>query len=154
MQMKEKMRSLASGFKAAGSGTFYTVKHERNMRIHLSVAAYVVFFGIIGKVNHICWAVFFLCFAAVLCAELFNTAVERLCDFLNPGYNRTIGVIKDVAAGAVFIAALCSAAAGLCIFLSPQVLGNIFSVLISKWWLWIVIAMSLIPALCFIFKGK
>lgn len=152
--MKEKLRSLARSFEAAGNGVHFTAMNERNMRIHLSFAAYVIFFGIIGKVNYICWAVFFLCFAGVICAELINTAVEKLCDVTNPEYNPTIGVVKDVAAGAVLIAAICSAAAGLCIFLSPEIFTNVISTVFGNWWLCPVIAISLIIDVCLIFKRK
>lgn len=37
----------------------------------------------------------------VLVSEIFNTAIEALCDFLEPNQNEKIGLIKDVAAGAV-----------------------------------------------------
>lgn len=150
--MKKKMKSLAASFRAAWNGFVWTVRHERNMRIHITVAAYVVLFGILGKASCVHWAIFFLCFAAVMSAELINTALERICDTVEPGFNPAIGIIKDLAAGAVFVAALCSAAAGLCIFLSPAVLGNILNVLTANLWIFALVALSLIPALAFIFK--
>lgn len=36
----------------------------------------------------------------VLIAELFNSAVEALCDFVETRYNEKIGIIKDIAAAA------------------------------------------------------
>jgi len=36
----------------------------------------------------------------LLTTELFNTAVEELCDFVHPGYDERIGAVKDVAAAA------------------------------------------------------
>ena len=36
----------------------------------------------------------------LLTSELFNTAVEQLCDFVQPGYDERIGAVKDVAAAA------------------------------------------------------
>ncbi len=150
--MKKRMKSLAASFKAAGNGIARTVKHERNMRIHISVAAYVILFGILGKVNSVQWAIFFLCFAAVISAEIVNTALERVCDTIEPGFNPSIGIIKDLAAGAVLVAAICSAAAGLCIFLSKEVFGNIINALTLVPWLIIAIALTLIPALVFIFR--
>ena len=150
--MKRRMKSLAASFKAAGNGIARTVKHERNMRIHIVMAVYVILFGFLGKVSSVQWAIFFLCFAAVISAELVNTALERVCDTVDSGFNISIGIIKDLAAGAVLVSALCSAAAGLCIFLSPQVLGNILNVLTANLWVFALIALSLIPALVFIFK--
>lgn len=150
--MKRRIKSLAASFKAAGKGIARTVKYERNMRIHITVAIYVILFGILGKASSVHWAIFFLCFAAVISAELVNTALERVCDTIEPGFNPSIGIIKDLAAGAVLIAALCSAAAGLCIFLSPAVFGNIISALFLAPWLVIIIALTIVPALVFIFK--
>ena len=42
----------------------------------------------------------------VLTAELFNSAVEDLCDYLETGYDPRIGAIKDVAAAAVGVSIL------------------------------------------------
>jgi diacylglycerol kinase (ATP) len=42
----------------------------------------------------------------VLTAELFNTAVEGICDFVSPGHDERIGTIKDVAAAAAAISIL------------------------------------------------
>jgi diacylglycerol kinase len=39
----------------------------------------------------------------VIISEVFNTAIEALCDFVEPEYNQKIGLIKDVSAGAVGI---------------------------------------------------
>lgn len=41
--------------------------------------------------------------ALMLVAEIFNTAVEALCDFLESNNNEKIGIIKDIAAAAVGI---------------------------------------------------
>lgn len=41
--------------------------------------------------------------AFVLVAELFNSAIEALCDFLETQHNEKIKIIKDIAAAAVGI---------------------------------------------------
>jgi diacylglycerol kinase len=50
------------------------------------------------------WLVFSI--GLVLVVESLNTAVEQLCDFIHPEHHKKIGLIKDVAAGAVGMAAL------------------------------------------------
>lgn len=40
----------------------------------------------------------------MLVAEILNTAIESLCDYVEPRYDPRIGKIKDMAAGATFIA--------------------------------------------------
>jgi diacylglycerol kinase len=44
--------------------------------------------------------------AFVLVAEMFNSAIEALCDFVEPRYSEKIAVIKDIAAAAVGLAML------------------------------------------------
>lgn len=48
-------------------------------------------------------SVIILATAAMLAAELFNTAIEAICDFLESGYNEKIGIIKDISAAATGI---------------------------------------------------
>lgn len=40
----------------------------------------------------------------MLSAELFNTAIEAVCDFMETRYDEKIGIIKDIAAAAAGIA--------------------------------------------------
>jgi diacylglycerol kinase len=54
----------------------------------------------------------FLAMGLVLIAELFNSAIEVLCDFVEPAHNEQIKIVKDIAA----------AAAGLSIFVWAMVL--------------------------------
>ncbi len=42
----------------------------------------------------------------VLVAEIMNSAIEALCDFIETRHNEKIGIIKDIAAAAVGIAML------------------------------------------------
>ena len=42
----------------------------------------------------------------LMIAEMLNTAIERLCDVVEPHYNDTIGAIKDICAGAVLVSGL------------------------------------------------
>jgi diacylglycerol kinase (ATP) len=57
-------------------------------------------------------------FGLVLSIEGLNTAVEKIADFIHPDYHERIGFIKDIAAGAVFFAALTAIAVG-CIIYFP-----------------------------------
>lgn len=42
--------------------------------------------------------------AFMLSAELFNTAIEAICDFMHSDFNEKIGIIKDISAAATGIA--------------------------------------------------
>lgn len=62
------------------------------------------------------WMICILCMGAVLVAELINTGIEALTDLASPDIHPLAGKAKDAAAGAVLVAASCSAVVGLIIF--------------------------------------
>lgn len=59
-----------------------------------------------------------LTIAMVLTAEMLNTAIEKTLDFLSPDIHEQVRQIKDMAAGAVLIAALGSLLIGYLLFLT------------------------------------
>ena len=63
------------------------------------------------------WTVITIVIGGVLCAELFNTAIEYLCDRITTDQDAQIGRVKDVSAAAVLIAAITASLVGLWIFL-------------------------------------
>ena len=122
MQTKEKKDSLWKSFGHALAGVWACLKAERNFRIHICMMLYVIVFSVIGKVGMSTFLMFLICFGAVFSAELVNSAIERLCDEVTREYSENIKKIKDISAGAVFVMAFFSAALGLCVFLSKEVL--------------------------------
>lgn len=98
-----KTRTQADSFRDAARGFFHTVKTERNMRIHLTAAVYVLFFSPFLGVTRSEYGVLLLTIAMVIAAEAFNTAMEMLCDYAQKSYNPLIGKTKDIAAGAVLV---------------------------------------------------
>ena len=98
---KGKRRTLADSFGDAARGILFAVKTERNMRIHVTAAVYVLFFARFLGVSRGEYAALLLAVALVITAEGFNTAIEMLCDYAQKSYNRFIGRTKDIAAGAV-----------------------------------------------------
>jgi diacylglycerol kinase len=110
------MKRFFRSFVYALAGMAYTIRTERNMRIHLCFAFYVVLAGFVTKISSVEWAAVLICIGAVTALECLNTAVERLCDELCPQKNEGIKHVKDAAAGAVFCAAAVSALVGGTIF--------------------------------------
>ena len=105
-------------FKFAFSGIIEAVKYQRNMRIHLCFAFYVVIAGFVCRVSRVEWLALLLCIGLVMAAELFNTAIESACDAVTREHSEPIRIAKDAAAGAVLVCAVFSAAVGLIVFLS------------------------------------
>ena len=116
---KSGKRSLFHSFADAFRGIWDCIKAERNMRIHLSVACYVFFFGVRMGLSRGELACLGVTVGVVMSAEAMNTAVEKLCDFAETRRNPHIRVIKDIAAGAVLLTALAAVAVGLFTFLRP-----------------------------------
>ena len=82
------------------------------MRIHLGACVLVVLLAAWLGVGRAEWACLLLAMGMVTAAEAVNTAIEGLCDFIEEGHNAQIGKIKDIAAGAVLLAAVFAAGVG------------------------------------------
>ena len=52
------------------------------------------------------WLAIVICIGLVMVTELINTAIEILVDCVSPEFNVKAGLVKDIAAGAVLVAAL------------------------------------------------
>lgn len=111
------MRRLVKSFGYALSGIAYTTKTQMNFRIHLAAIILVVVFGWYLKLSSADWLWIVLAIGLVLVAELLNTAIELLVDLVSPDFNIQAGRVKDVAAGAVIVAALISVVIGAIIFI-------------------------------------
>ena len=53
---------------------------------------------------------------AVLSSEILNTAVEKICDVIQPEFDERIKIIKDIAAGAVVLMAFAAICPGLLVY--------------------------------------
>ncbi|MFH1552333.1 MAG: diacylglycerol kinase [Candidatus Omnitrophota bacterium] len=113
---KKPKSSYSKGFigsiNAALEGIVHTLKSERNMRLHFLVGFLVLIGGIYLNLSAVEFML--LCFAVtfVLVAEMINTAVEHAIDLISDKYHPLAKIIKDVAAGAVFVSAVNAAIVG------------------------------------------
>lgn len=111
--------SLYSSFGFAFSGIWQAIKKERNIKIHLLAATLAILAGIYFKISRTEWLVLVLIISLVLAAEVFNSAIEGICNLLkeklNLDYNQTT-TIRNFSAGAVLILAISSLILGLIIF--------------------------------------
>jgi len=96
------MRRL--GFALAG--VMHAVRTERSLQVQSVVLLCVLSMLVYLQPAPLWWALVILAASAVLAAELFNTAVERLADHLHPELHPEIRAVKDCAAGAVLIASV------------------------------------------------
>jgi diacylglycerol kinase (ATP) len=94
---------------------------QLNARIELGITVVAVIAGIFFNISTSEWLAILLCIALVLGLEGINTTIEIIADKLHPGFDTEIGKAKDVAAGAVLIAAIVAAIIGFIIF-APRLL--------------------------------
>jgi len=109
-----KNKSFATRLKFALAGLGHAIGAERSVRTHLMFLAAVLAALAYLRPAPVWWALVLLISSAVIAAELFNTAIERLADQLQPGPDPQIRIVKDCAAAAVLVlsaGALCVAAA-------------------------------------------
>jgi diacylglycerol kinase (ATP) len=118
---------MIKSFGYAWSGIRYCFQSEPNFRIHSVLAIVVLVFSIVFKISAIEWIAVCFCIAFVLVMEMFNTAIEKLCDVVHKEVHPGIKKVKDIAAGAVLVAAFFSLITGAVIFL-PKIINFIKSI--------------------------
>ena len=121
---KFSLRKRLKSFLFAFNGLKNLIYNEHNARIHFIALFCVVGLGIFFEITLIEWIAVTIISGLVILAELFNTAIERLADFIEPQWNNKIGIIKDYCAAAVLIAATISLIVGGLIFI-PRILAMI-----------------------------
>jgi len=117
---KFSLRKRIASFRYAFNGLKILMREEHNARIHLFAACCVLIAGAVFKISTSEWIAVVLCIGSVFALELVNSAIENIANFISPERNKTIKKVKDLAAGAVLVAAIASAIIGLIIFL-PKV---------------------------------
>jgi len=95
------------------------------MRIQLASSILVIFAGFWFNISAIEWMIVMLCIGLVVSAELFNTALEYLADFVSPEWETRIGDLKDMAAAAVLVLGIFSTITGMIIFV-PKIMKMYF----------------------------
>lgn len=110
------VRKFFRSFRFAVEGLRAALR-EQNLWFHFVSAMIVVIAGIATGLSAVEWSIIILTITAVIGAELFNTAIERVVDLASPEIHPLAKQAKDVAAGAVLVFALASVIIGLLIFL-------------------------------------
>ena len=108
-----------SAFRYAWKGVIYFITNERHAPIHLFCALLVIILGLILNLQNWEWIALLICISAVITAEMFNSALEKLTDLVSPDWNELAGKVKDMAAGAVLVSSILAAVIGL-IILAPK----------------------------------
>ncbi|NNC50368.1 MAG: diacylglycerol kinase family protein [Flaviramulus sp.] len=110
--LKNRLKSIEYAFK----GAVFLVKTEASIQIQLIIAMLVTAAGFYFNISTNEWLAQIMAIGLVMSIEGINTAIEYIANFIHPERHQKIGIIKDIAAGAVFIAAIFAVIIGLIIY--------------------------------------
>jgi len=103
-------------------GLAYLLRTQRNFRIHVLLALAVVAAGMAFGLSAVEWAILVVTIALVIMTEGLNTGIELAVSLASPDRRPEAKAAKDIAAGAVLLAAIASVAVGIALF-GPRVLA-------------------------------
>lgn len=101
-----KVRKLIDSFNYAIEGILYALKTQRNMKIHFFVSIAILIFSLFFELSRFEFLILLLTISLVIIAEMINTAIEAAIDLITDQYHIFAKIAKNVAAGAVLIAAI------------------------------------------------
>jgi diacylglycerol kinase (ATP) len=97
-------------------GAYKLVTTEHSVMVQFSIGIIITIAGFYFEITKTEWLLQTLAIGLVLSIEGINTAVEKIADFIHPEFHERIGFIKDIAAGAVFFAAMTAIVIGAIIY--------------------------------------
>jgi diacylglycerol kinase (ATP) len=103
-------------FNYAFQGVVHALRTHRNMRFHVAIAAAVLIAAIVLGVSKLELIALLISITFVLVAEMLNTAIESAIDVATTSFDPMAKLAKDIAAGAVLIAAVNAIAVGYLVF--------------------------------------
>jgi diacylglycerol kinase (ATP) len=104
--------AVFQSFNYAFEGVIHALRTQRNLRIHFAIAAGVLVLAFVYNVTRLELIALMIAIAFVLIAEMVNSAVEATIDLSTPSFDPLAKIAKDLAAGAVLIAAVNAVAVG------------------------------------------
>jgi len=112
--------SRIKGVGYAFKGAFLLITTEASLKVQFFIGVIMTFIGFYYKLSVTEWIIQILTIALIMALEGLNTAIEEIADFVHPEHHSKIGLIKDLAAGAVFIFAIAATIVG-CIIYIPKI---------------------------------
>ncbi len=107
---------IYNSFTFALNGLKTTWREEQNFRIEILIGAIVVFCILFFKFSFVETVLSIIAITIVLISEIVNTAVEDLCNKVQPEHDPIIGKIKDTMAAFVLVSSLGAGIVGVLVF--------------------------------------
>lgn len=119
--MRKFLRQRKSSIRIAWSGLIYFFRTETHAFIHLMASIGVILLAVLFAVTPGEWLALIFAIGLVVQAEIWNTVMEKISDFIQPQLDPRIKVIKDLAASGVLWCVIIAVFIGVFIF-GPYVL--------------------------------
>ncbi len=116
--MKKRIKRFRKSLHYARSGLHHALKTQPNLLIHFSLAGIASLLALLLKFSAVEWSILVLVIGLVIVLELINTVAELVVDLASPEFSELAKHAKDVAAGAVLVAAITSIVIGCILFWS------------------------------------
>lgn len=120
-RMNPSFSQIHKKFSNAFIGMQQVMLRDSSVRLQLFISILVCAIAFLLEIEGQYILLLFLCCSLVISAEIFNTCIEQICNFIYPEQHAKIKFIKDSSAAAVFVLALASFVLGLYIFI-PKIL--------------------------------
>ena len=140
-------------FKSAFKGVWYTIKSESHMRFDMVEGFYVLIFSLFYNFSATQTALLVFLIASVMFAEIINTCIEELCNFVADRYEPVVKIVKDMSAGAVLVLSIASAIVAILFFWNIPVIMQIFSYFAKNIFMLVLLLISAIVSLIFVVLG-
>ncbi len=101
-------------------GAILLIRTEASIKIQVGIGLIITAAGFYYEISATEWMIQLFAIALVLGIEGINTAVEKLSDFVQPEFDKKIGLIKDISAGAVMLVSIVASIIG-CIIYFPKI---------------------------------
>jgi diacylglycerol kinase (ATP) len=108
--------TVLDSFNYAFEGIIHVLRTQRNLRIHFAIAFLVLILALVVNVTKLELIALLISVTFVLIAEMLNTAVEAAIDISTTSFDPMAKLAKDIAAGAVLIAAVNAVIVGYLVF--------------------------------------
>lgn len=118
--MTKKESFVANRIKSVGyafKGAIILLNKEASVKVQFTIALFVTAAGFFFDISSNEWISQLLAIGLVMSMEGINTAIEEMANFIHPEHHNKIGLIKDIAAGAVFFSSIFAIIIGLIIYL-------------------------------------
>ena len=93
------------------------IRTEASIQVQVFIAIVMTAAGFYFDISNTEWIVQIVTIALIMGTEGLNTAIEKVADYIQPEFDKKIGIIKDVSAGAVMLVSIAATIIGFIIYL-------------------------------------